>query len=173
MLSSMIEVRVLTTDDWRQWRSLRLAALEEAPSAFGSRLADWQGDGDREARWRDRLGIPGSHNLVALLEGEPVGMGSGVPTDDGQVELISLWVSPNARGRGVGDAILAEVERWARERGAGVLLLDVAEDNEGAARLYLRHGFAWTGELGELMADGVRRERVMAKPLDDRGGLTA
>jgi ribosomal protein S18 acetylase RimI-like enzyme len=100
-------------------------------------------------------------------------MGSGVPTEDGQVELISLWVSPNARGRGVGDAILAEVERWARDRGAGALRLDVAEDNEGAARLYLRHGFAWTGELGELRADGVRRERVMAKPLDDRVGPTA
>jgi hypothetical protein len=28
-------------------------------------LADWQSDGDRSERWRARLDIPGSHNLVA------------------------------------------------------------------------------------------------------------
>ena len=65
----MIELRVLTPDDWRTWRRLRLAALAEAPYAFGSRLADWQGDGDREERWRARLGIPGSFNVVAVLGG--------------------------------------------------------------------------------------------------------
>ena len=56
----MIDILVLTPDDWPTWRELRLAALAEAPGAFGSRLADWQGDGDREQRWRDRLSVPGS-----------------------------------------------------------------------------------------------------------------
>lgn len=51
----VIELRVLTPDHWPAWRELRLAALAEAPYAFGSRLADWQGDRDREQRWRDRL----------------------------------------------------------------------------------------------------------------------
>jgi hypothetical protein len=67
----VIELRVLTPDDWPAWRELRLAALAEAPHAFGSRLADWQGDGDREQRWRDRLGIPGSYNVIAVLDGRP------------------------------------------------------------------------------------------------------
>ena len=68
-LLRVIELRVLSPDDWRVWRELRLAALAEAPEAFGSRLADWRGDGDREERWRDRLTIPGSCNFVALLDG--------------------------------------------------------------------------------------------------------
>jgi ribosomal protein S18 acetylase RimI-like enzyme len=169
MLTDMTDLRTLGPEDWTLWRGLRLAALAEAPDAFGSRLSDWQGEGDLEERWRRRLGITGSHNVVALLDGEPVGMVSGVPGADDSAELISMWVAPSARGRGVGDALVHEVERWARESGARVLRLDVAEDNAPAQALYERHGFVLTGELGDLMADGVRRERVMAKELPAPG----
>jgi ribosomal protein S18 acetylase RimI-like enzyme len=165
MLAGVTELRLLGPDDWRLWRRLRQAALAQAPRAFGSRLADWQGEGDREERWRARLDLAGSHNLVAVLDGEPVGMASGLRGSDGTVELISMWVAPSARGRGVADALVREVERWARASGARVLRLDVAEDNLDAQAVYARHGFAFTGELGDLMADGIRHEWVMAKVL--------
>lgn len=160
----MIEILVLTPDDWATWRHLRLAALSEAPYAFGSQLADWACDGDAEERWRGRLGIPESHNVVAMLDDHGVGMASGVPTSHvGIVALISMWVAPGARGRGVGDVLVRDIERWARTIGARVLRLSVAEDNAQAAALYQRHGFQYTGELGDTMADGVHRERVMEK----------
>jgi ribosomal protein S18 acetylase RimI-like enzyme len=163
----VIELRVLTADDWKDFRALRLAALAEAPYAFGSTLASWSGDGDREDRWRRRLTIPGSHNLLAVLDGVPVGIASGVPVETGEpeIELISMWVSPAARGHGVGDALVTEVERFARGAGARALRLAVVPDNPQAIRLYERSGFAATGELGDLMPDGVRREVVMVKPL--------
>ncbi|HEY0700829.1 MAG TPA: glycosyltransferase, partial [Micromonospora sp.] len=50
-------LRALDPEDWRLWRVARLAALAEAPYAFGSQLADWQGPGDREERWRSRLSL--------------------------------------------------------------------------------------------------------------------
>jgi ribosomal protein S18 acetylase RimI-like enzyme len=159
----VIELRVLTPDDWRLWRELRQAALGEAPYAFGSRLADWQGEGDREERWRDRLSIPGLH-LVVLLDGQPVGMASGVPEGDGVAELISMWVSPAARGHGAGDRLMSAVEQWARQSGAHTLKLAVSEGNEKAIALYQRSGFTDTGEW-ELMPDGVRRELIMEKKL--------
>ena len=65
----MLELRTLTADDWPLWRELRLAALAEAPDAFGSALADWQGPGDTEDRWRGRLSIPGARDVVVLLDG--------------------------------------------------------------------------------------------------------
>ena len=164
-LLTVIELRALTPDDWRTWRRLRLAALAEAPYAFGSRLDDWQGDGDREERWRARLGIPGSFNVVAVLDGEPAGLASGVPAGEGVAELISMWVSPVARGHGVGDHLVRAVARWAGQAGAGVLRLAVVPGNENAAALYRRNGFHLTGELGDLMPDGVRREHIMAKDL--------
>ncbi|MGA3486448.1 N-acetyltransferase family protein [Micromonosporaceae bacterium DT55] len=164
--STMIEARVLSEDDWKLWRELRLAALTEAPYAFGAQLSDWQGDGDREERWRGRLTIPGSYNVVAVLDGQPVGMASGVPTDqDGVVEVISMWVAPAGRGRGVGDHLLRTVEEWARHAGAGTLRLSMAEGNDHAWALYERHGFRTTGELGGLMPDGIHREHVMAMSL--------
>jgi len=160
----VIELRTLAADDWPVWRQLRHAALAEAPYAFGSRLADWQGDGDREQRWRDRLSVPGSYNVVASLDGQPAGMASGVPTAGGRVvDLISMWVAPHARGRGVGDELVRAVERWARQAHAAVVLrLSVADGNRAASALYRRNGFVDTGEYGDLMPDG-HRERVMAK----------
>ncbi|MGC5021314.1 GNAT family N-acetyltransferase [Micromonospora sp. DT47] len=162
----MIELRTLTPEDWAVWRELRLAALAEAPSAFGSQLADWQGEGDREERWRARLSIPNSYNALVVLDGEPAGMASGVPTSEKYaVELISMWVAPAARGRGVGDELVRAVERWARQAGAEALRLAVAEGNEAATELYQRNGFTDTGKFGDTMPDGVRREHLMEKIL--------
>jgi GNAT superfamily N-acetyltransferase len=158
------EIQVLSPGDWAVWRQLRLAALAEASHAFGSRLEDWQGAGDTEARWRGRLDIPESHNVGATLNDQMVGTASGVPTpQDDVVELISMWVAPAARGRGVGDALVREIERWARSVGAQVLCLSVAEGNPGFSALYLCHGFEYNGEPAILMPDGIRRERVMKK----------
>jgi ribosomal protein S18 acetylase RimI-like enzyme len=147
-----------------------LAAVEARGAGRGavrvrSRLADWQGDGDREERWRARLGIPGSFNVVATLDGEPAGLASGVPAAEGVAELISMWVSPAARGHGVGEHLVQAVARWAQRAGAGVLGLAVVPGNENAAALYRRNGFHLTGDLGDLMPDGVRREHIMAKDL--------
>jgi ribosomal protein S18 acetylase RimI-like enzyme len=160
----MIDVRTVVADDWQRWRDLRLAALADAPQAFGSRLADWRDAA--EDRWRERLSIPGSVNLVAWLDGEPVGMASGVPEPGGAAELISMWVAPPGRGHGVGDALVRRVVQWAAASGARELRLSVADGNDPAAGLYRRNGFELTGELGDLMPDGVHREHVMARRLD-------
>ncbi|CAN5684876.1 hypothetical protein BH24ACT11_BH24ACT11_14440 [soil metagenome] len=85
--------------------------------------------------------------------------------DDGIVELLSLWVAPTARGCRVGDALVREVERWARSVGARVVRLGVAAGNPAARGLHARHGFDVTGEQGGLLADGLRCEQIMTKRL--------
>jgi ribosomal protein S18 acetylase RimI-like enzyme len=159
----VIEIETLTPADWQVWRELRLAALAEAPAAFGSQLADWQDA--VEERWRDRLAIPGSVNFVALLEGKPAGMASGVPGEGGTPELISMWVSPAGRGKGIGDRLVQAVAQWAQSQGAAALRLEVADDNEQAAALYRRNGFTDTSEHTGPMPDGIRMEKVMVKQL--------
>lgn len=134
--------RELGPDDWELFRRVRLAALAESPGAFGSRHEDWVDAG--QERWRARLtDVP--LNLVLLAEGELVGMVSCTAVADGTAELISLWVSPAARGLGVGDEAVRRVLAWAGAYGAQRLVLSVKITNDAARRLYERHGFRLVG----------------------------
>ncbi|MFI6594762.1 GNAT family N-acetyltransferase [Nonomuraea sp. NPDC050536] len=162
----MIELRVLGEDDWGVWRELRLAALAEAPYAFGSTLADWSGDGDQEERWRARLSMRGSYNLVAVLDGTPVGMASGIPgSDEGTAELVSMWVSPTGRGKGVGDHLIGAVTTWAVARGSHTLELAVKPSNSRAIDLYHRQGFTKTATPDAPTPNGTTHELIMSKRL--------
>ncbi|WP_431677729.1 GNAT family N-acetyltransferase [Kitasatospora sp. KL5] len=96
----------------------------------------------------------------------PAGTVGGIPAaEPGGVELVSMWVDPAARGRGVADALIRAVEQWAIAGGARTLRLSVMRGNAAAAALYERHGFTGTGEPGDLLPGGVRRERVPARRL--------
>ncbi|KQC37778.1 acetyltransferase [Frankia sp. ACN1ag] len=162
----MTRLRALVADDWPVWRALRLAALADAPHAFGSPLADWQGPGDTVRRWRARLETV-AVNIVADLDGQPAGMISGDRTGVDTVELMSLWVAPAARGRGVGDLLVAAVVAWAEQAGADKAMLRVHPSNHHAILLYQRSGFTRTSGA-DTVPDDDRPEWVMQRPLAAR-----
>lgn len=56
-------------------------------------------------------------------------------------EVKHLWVRPEARGRGLGAALLIDLERRACQLGAGELVLDTNDALEAAGALYRRSGF--------------------------------
>ena len=150
--SPMITLDVVGADDWERWRDLRLSALAEAPEAFCSSLSDWEHQSERA--WRDRL-TNVSTNLIAVLEGEDAGMVSAEASDN-EVELIGMWVTPFARGRGVGDDLVRAVINWSLSQQGSKLTLRVLKGNDRAATLYLRHGFEFQSD------DGTEPERLMA-----------
>jgi ribosomal protein S18 acetylase RimI-like enzyme len=53
-----------------------------------------------------------------------------------------LVVEPAAEGRGVARALMAAIEQWARDRGIGVITLNVFDRNTRARDLYDRLGYA-------------------------------
>ena len=144
------EVRIVRAgpEDWVAWRDVRLAALLDAPTAFGSTYESHVGRTERQ--WRDRLDPSKGMACLSMLGDRVVGMAAGYPEGDGVVELISMWVSPAARGRGVGDALVDEVVRWAAEQHAEAVHLWVTSGNAPAERLYARHGFVRTGATRPL-----------------------
>jgi ribosomal protein S18 acetylase RimI-like enzyme len=158
MVQSVVTLYAITVEDWRLFRELRLEALRDAPYAFRSTLNDWQDERDTEERWRKRIADV-AFNIIAYLGEAPSGMVSATNPDAGGVsELISMWVSPAARGKGVGDALVHAVICWAANNHVKKLSLDVREDNGRARALYDRHGFVDQGRIkGASTASPERR----------------
>ena len=67
-------------------------------------------------------------------------------------EIKSMFVADEARGRGVGDALLRQVIDEARTLGLPVLRLETGNLLEAAHRLYRRHGFVECGVFGAYHA---------------------
>lgn len=63
------------------------------------------------------------------------------PLGERELLLHSLAVAERARGMGVGTALLAAVEAYAREHGFEAVVLEVVNTNPGARRLYERNGY--------------------------------
>lgn len=155
-------IRAAAPEDWRTVREVRLAALADAPFAFGSTYERERGFTERD--WRKRFAAD-SVTLVAWLDGQPVGIAGGIPTgdEDGGIDLVSMWVHPTARGRGLGEALVSAVARWAAQRDALALALWVTETNAPARRLYDRCGFVPTGERQPLPHDRSLTEIRMSR----------
>jgi ribosomal protein S18 acetylase RimI-like enzyme len=69
--------------------------------------------------------------------------------------LYSLATRPEARGRGVGAALLEAAGMAARRRGSRALRLEVRTDNAAAISLYERHGFRRIGHYAQYYQDGT------------------
>jgi len=140
------EVRVVpvTEENWRTYRDVRLAALLDTPRAFANTYAASAAYDD--ATWRSRLDT--SRLWLAMLGDRPVGTVSiwhGEDLADDETYLVGMWVSASVRGRGVGDLLVETALAAAGAEGRRRVLLDVAEENLPARRLYERHGFTRTG----------------------------
>jgi len=79
--------------------------------------------------------------LLARLHDEPVGCG-GLRFAEGRPALIKrMWVSPTARGLGVGRRLLTELEHHATERGSTRIQLDTNGTLHEAIGLYRSSGY--------------------------------
>lgn len=93
--------------------------------------------------------LPHMHTVVAVRDGEVAGFASlGAARDDdvaGLGELFAIYVLPDAWGRGVGQALMAETLARLRSEGFAEAILWVFEDNPRTRRFY---------ELAGWHADG-------------------
>jgi ribosomal protein S18 acetylase RimI-like enzyme len=151
----------LSVGDEGRLRALRLRALRDAPEAFETTFEE--ANARPFESWQQQLAqLPTFVAVAGLLD---VGMARGARHDDRDdtAYLISMWVAAEARGQGVGSALIDAVAGWARAAGFDRLLLDVAEGNAAAKALYTRTGCAPTGVVSTLPAPRTHiREIQMA-----------
>jgi GNAT superfamily N-acetyltransferase len=162
-VTSGVAVRVADPGrDWTTWRDLRLRALRDSPSAFGStyeREVDFT-----ETQWRQRVGGDGVAVLATVAD-DPVGMAGGFRDLPGLLHVIAMWVDPGHRRRGVSGALLRGLEEWADAHGLR-LHLDVNTSNRAARTSYERYGFVATGETRPLREGSgeVVERMVLSRP---------
>jgi len=113
---------------------------------------------DRLSRRRLRHWI-GAANGSLLVAVDPAGtlLGSCLlltRRNSRKARLYSIATAANARGRGLGAALLREAEQQARNRDCTQMFLEVAEDNRAALALYQREGYTQTGFLPHFYEDG-------------------
>jgi ribosomal protein S18 acetylase RimI-like enzyme len=146
----MPRIHRVRVEDWRSHRELRLAMLAADPDAFWADPVEAQGR--TAAQWREEIAGPRLHlqaregdevlGGIALL---PQGYTPAHPLPDDRAHIVSLWVRPEARGRGISSALLRHLATLALELGRPDLRLDVDESNAPARALYERLGFRPTG----------------------------
>ncbi|WP_214411120.1 GNAT family N-acetyltransferase [Sphaerisporangium fuscum] len=160
-----VEISRLEPDDWKLFRDVRLAALADAPGAFGATLE--QELGYDEARWRERLRPENGVRFAAVAAGRAVGLAGAWVTGDrsGVAELVSMWVDPAARGTGTAALLVERVVGWAAAQGHREIRLWVVDGNDRAAGLYRRLGFSATGETQPYPNAAGVLEHLMVRPL--------
>lgn len=126
-------------------RDLRLAALADAPYAFGS---TYERERDQcDEHWQVR--VESGAWFVAEVTGTPAGLVAGW-AEAGRVGLISMWVRPEHRGHRLAERLIGAVRGWSVEQGVAELMLWVADGNSAAASAYARAGFVPTGRRQPL-----------------------
>lgn len=89
----------------------------------------------------DQVEVPRAAFIIARVDGNPVGCGALRPLDDETVEVKRMYTRPAYRRLGVGQAILAEMDRLSRALGYTTIKLQTGPRQLGAAALYERGGY--------------------------------
>ncbi len=164
----MFALEPITPQNAMIFKAVRLQALQDTPTAFGSTYAkesqltdaDWikravQWNGETSAAF---LAMDG-HTACGIV-------GTFLDQDDAtRAHLGSMWTAPTHRHRGIGRLLVNEVLGWARLRKARTLQLMVTSNNEPAILFYQRLGFTRTGRTEPYPNDPALIEYEMSRPI--------
>lgn len=169
MNMNAFSIRRTVDADWREIRELRLEMIRDTPAAYAESLEDALGHDESEWRMRGARGTAEQGISIAGISksGQWIAtMGAFVPNAETGPLLVGVYVTPMFRGRQVGltDALLAEIEDWARTK-SSQLTLHVHEDNVRARKYYERQGFMATGHTIAYNLDATKKELEMVKQL--------
>jgi ribosomal protein S18 acetylase RimI-like enzyme len=164
-----VRIKLLGRNDWRDLRSVRLAALRDSPDAFVARLDDELARSPRE--WRvviERSAWAGAwvdERIVAIAC-----LSAAEPDEPKRPFVESVWVTPQHRRQGLVQAMLHELEKPARAERATHLQLWVLETNQVARDAYLKLDFHPVPERAQdsmkRRGDGTSvQEHLMVKQL--------
>jgi ribosomal protein S18 acetylase RimI-like enzyme len=158
-------IREITEEDWEILRDIRLAALLDAPTAFG--LSHAIAAAYSDAQWRDRASRRGQAEFIlAIINGVAVGIAGHFVNPTSEFNLIAMWVKPECRGTTVAAQLVESVKMRAVSRGHARIVLSVSPDNGAAAAFYRKQGFSFLPEW-ETLANhpGLKAQKMECRDI--------
>lgn len=159
-----IQIVGLSARKWQEYRQLRLEALKESPEAFSSRYDEQVNLPDEY--WKSRLeeAAKGASSwLLFARSGESlVGMVGAMrdPANGLKAQIISMYVTPEARGRGVAGLLMHAILMVIKESGICQACLTVNLDQAPAVHVYKKFGFNITQVETSTMGDGAGHDEA-------------
>lgn len=167
-----INIREAQLSDIVQFRELRLAALQDSPTAFS---ADYQINLNQPMSfWEGRV-TPDEHGKLffAEYESQLIGMtgirqGESPKTEHGGY-IWGIFVRPEWRGLHIAEAFIDLCIDWAMSKRMSIVKLGVMTNNTAAVRCYERCGFTIYGTepRGILYEGKYYDEYLMSRTLDN------
>jgi ribosomal protein S18 acetylase RimI-like enzyme len=160
----MVTIEPISRNNVSAFKAVRLRALLDSPTAFGSTYATESALSDDD--WLNRaIQCSGdmSTGYLAMDSGMACGLVRATP-DDQDVTVVwveSMWVAPTHRRMGIGRLLVDTILTWARLQGSIALKLSVTSNNEPGIRFYKSLGFLPTGKSEPYPNDNALVEREM------------
>lgn len=96
----------------------------------------------------------GAYMVGAFHGDEILGMGAVKLLDD-YAEIKRMYISPQARGKGMASSILRELETYVQKKGIKSIKLETGDQHHEAMALYEKHGFCICPRFGDYPVNDI------------------
>ncbi|MCK9297705.1 MAG: N-acetyltransferase family protein [Methanoculleus sp.] len=161
-------IREMSAADREEIRRIYLEGIATGNATFEAEAPSWE-------RWD--AGHVRSCRLVAVCDGRVLSWAalspsSGRPVYAGVAE-VSVYVENDARGLGVGSALLSKLIAASEREGFWTLQAGIFPENEASLALHKKHGFRVVGRRERIgqMKDGTWRDVLLLERRSGTVGL--
>jgi ribosomal protein S18 acetylase RimI-like enzyme len=167
----MMIIQKMTASHAEEYWDLRLEALKNNGEAFATTYDETISRDNPIEQVQRNLSSKESVTFGAYIEGKLAGNVTLLYNRHKKMKhkaaIVAMYVSPSFRKLGIGRALLAEVEKTAKQAGIELLQLTVVTTNTSAVNLYENAGFVSFGVEKHAMKlnDDYFDEMWMSKEL--------
>lgn len=110
--------------------------------------------------------------VLVIDDSEPIGCGAFKPFFENGVEMKRVFVKPSFRGRGISKRVMAELEKWAVEKGCIRAVLETGTNQPEAISLYEGIGYSRRENFEPYVGlkESICYEKALIPSTENQGG---
>ncbi len=161
-------IRTMTDNDWPEVAKIYAQGIATGFATFESKVPNYEA-------W-DTSHLKGCR-FVAEESGQILGWAALSPVSSrcvyGGVAEVSVYIAANARGKGVGKALMLHLIHKSEKEGYWTLQSGIFPENKGSIRLHESVGFRYMGKRERIgkTSDGVWKDNLLFERRSKTVGL--